>query len=356
MARGQIVPLMEMGSRAPEAGRIRLGVQAPVAGKPGKTKPKSIDTFRFTSPDRTSIEQLAALYGGECVPWNEPKASPKNQWQVITTTNEIPVYLVPDGLSVWYELWAGSGCQRRCDGITVAMPEKINEYDYDLVDHPCICSANGVRECDPHTRLQIIIPQIRFRGVWRLETKGWNATYELPGMYDFIVQLGQQGKMVNALLGVERREQPTVVGKRSFVVPRLSIDQSALELQAGSANVGAIGAAPQAVATPALPSGESPAMTDAMTKTLPAYEGGDGGFDDEPIDAELIDDELLAIEAKLRDDATNFGLDPDRYVGAIKKAAEGDRTRMTAASDMVRAETITPLGFGSDGKIQWRRN
>ncbi len=348
MARGQIVPLMEMGSRAPEAGRIRLGVQAPVAGKPGKTKPKSIDTFRFTSPDRTSIEQLAALYGGECVPWNEPKASPKNQWQVITTTNEIPVYLVPDGLSVWYELWAGSGCQRRCDGITVAMPEKINEYDYDLVDHPCICSANGVRECDPHTRLQIIIPQIRFRGVWRLETKGWNATYELPGMYDFIVQLGQQGKMVNALLGVERREQPTVVGKRSFVVPRLSIDQSTLELQAGSANVGAIGAAPQAVATPALGSG------------VPLLAASDEIFDrivgDDVEEAELVDDELLAIEARQREDAANFGLDADRYVGAIKKAAEGDRTRMTAASDMVRAETITPLGFGSDGKIQWRRN
>jgi len=348
MARGQIVPLMEMGSRAPEAGRIRLGVQAPVAGKPGKTKPKSIDTFRFTSPDRTSIEQLAALYGGECVPWNEPKASPKNQWQVITTTNEIPVYLVPDGLSVWYELWAGSGCQRRCDGITVAMPEKINEYDYDLVDHPCICSANGVRECDPHTRLQIIIPQIRFRGVWRLDTKGWNATYELPGMYDFIVQLGQQGKMVNALLGVERREQPTVVGKRSFVVPRLSIDQSALELQAGSANVGAIGAAPQAVATPALPAAPRDQQDD--------IEDEFGMPDDDVQEAEIIDDELLAIEAKLRDDATNFGLDPDRYVGAIKKAAEGDRTRMTAASDMVRAEAITPLGFGSDGKIQWRRN
>lgn len=346
MARGQIVPLMEMGARAPEAGRIRLGVQVPVQGKPGKTKPKSIDTFRFTSPDRQSIEQLAALYGGECTPWNEPKASPKNQWQVITTTNEIPVFLVPDGLSVWYELWAGSGCQRRCDGVTVAMPEKTSEYDYELVDYPCICSANQVRECDPHTRLQIIIPQIKFRGVWRLETKGWNATYELPGMYDLIVQLGQQGKMVNALLGVERREQPTVVGKRSFVVPRLSIEQSALELQSGAAVVGALSAASPPVATPALPAGPRDQQDD--------IEDEFGIPDDDVEDAEIVDDELLAIEKRLRDDATNFGLDPDRYIVAIKKAAEGDRVRMTSASDKVRAETIVPLGFTPDGKIQWK--
>ena len=47
MAGRQIVPLMEMGSRAPEAGRIRLGVQTKT--KSGKMRPTSIDTFRFES-------------------------------------------------------------------------------------------------------------------------------------------------------------------------------------------------------------------------------------------------------------------------------------------------------------------
>lgn len=346
MAGRQIVPLMEMGSRAPEAGRIRLGVQTKT--KSGKMRPTSIDTFRFTSPDRQSIEQLAALYGGECIPWNEPKASPKSQWQVITTTNEIPVFLVPDGLSVWYELWAGSGCQRRCDGVTVSVPEKLNEYDYELVEHPCICVHNQVRECDPHTRLQIIIPQVKFRGVWRLETKGWNATYELPGMFDLIVALGQRGQMVQALLGVERREQPTVVGKRSFVVPRLSIQQSALELQAGDAGIHAITAGSQAVATPALPSG---------TSNVPSEDDYfDAVDDDEIAEAEVVDDELLAIEQRLRDDATNFGLDPDRYVAALTKTTNGDRARMSLASERVRGEEIVPVGFAANGTIQWQIN
>lgn len=344
------VPLIDMGVRAPEAGRIRLGIQAPTKG--GKMRPTSIDTFRFTSPDRASIEQLAALYGGKVEAWNEPKASPKSQWQVISTSNEIPVYLVPDGLSVHYELWSGGGCQRRCDGVTVQLPEKVSEYDYELVDHNCLCVANGVRECDAHTRLQLLLPGIRFRGVWRLDTKGWNAQVELPGMYDLILQLGAQGQMVQALLGVERREKATVVGKRSFVVPRLSIAQSILELQAGHAAVGAIAAPSQPVATPALGPAASfdvLAKQDAWGDLVPSNA-------DDPVDAEVIDDELLELEQRLRDDARQFGLSEDRYVSAIKLACANDRERMAAASAKLRAGAIEPLGFDALNKIQWIRH
>ena len=76
----KVEPLTENYSRIPEHGRIRLGMQ-----DEGRGFPKSLDTFRFTSPDKEAVEQIANLYGGEVNKWNDKKASPPNQWEVITT-------------------------------------------------------------------------------------------------------------------------------------------------------------------------------------------------------------------------------------------------------------------------------
>lgn len=58
MPRNTITPLSNIDRRAPEAGRIRIGI------KSGRAM-KSIDTFRFTSPHQDVIEQLADMYGGD---------------------------------------------------------------------------------------------------------------------------------------------------------------------------------------------------------------------------------------------------------------------------------------------------
>ena len=52
-----IKPIHDLG-RTPEHGRIRLGVKTERAMK-------SLDTFRFTSPDKEAIEQIADAYGGD---------------------------------------------------------------------------------------------------------------------------------------------------------------------------------------------------------------------------------------------------------------------------------------------------
>lgn len=331
MAGNTVVPLTNLSRRPPEAGRIRLGVKTAKGMK-------SIDTFRFTSARYGLIEQIAAIYGGTPKPWSDPKARIRDQWEVITSSNEIAVYLVPDGLSIWYEQWSGGGCVRRCDGVECETPQQVGS-GYELMTVPCMCRAQGVRQCSPYTRLTVVLPNIAFAGVWRLDTKGWNAAAELPGMYDMIVTLGQQGTMVRAVLGVDRREQQTHNGKRNYVVPRLGIEESVLQLQQGMANADRILAAGDAIATPALP---APA---------PAPDPQD----DDITDAVLVDDELHEIEDALRADARNFGLDPDRYVSLLHHSTNSDRTKMRNASVRVRAGEFEPIGFTATG-IQWKNN
>ena len=340
-----IVPLSDINTRAPEAGRIRMGVKA------GKGM-KSIDTFRFTSPQQHLIEQIAAIYGGPVKPWDDPKARVRNQFEVITTSNSIRVYVVPDGLSQWYEAWQGSGCIRRCDGIICQVPQQTGPGQYEQADVSCLCRAQEVRLCAPYTRLTLLLPEIDFAGTWRLETKGWNAQVELPGMYGMIEELGKKGNMVDAFLGVEKREQITPAGKRNFVVPKLSIAHSILAIQAGMATAGAL----QAAATPTT---SAPALAAAPEPHSDTPEPAQDNVEDDIVDAEIISEEEVDAVMRLHADAANFGLDPDRYVAGVRASIEAnpnDKTtveRMLAASVAVRSDQLVPLGFTENGRIQW---
>jgi len=326
MKRTGITPLAQITGRAPEAGRIRLGVKA------GKAM-KSIDTFRFTSPDKRIIDQIASLYGGTAKPWNDPKANPPNQFEVITTTNAIPVLLVPDGLSTWYEAWTAGGVARRCDGEVCQVPQKVG-YDYEMVDQPCICAADKQRICEPYTRLNVVLPAIHFIGVWRLETKGWNAVEELPGMFNLIAALAQQGNLVPAELSIDQRTKTTVAGKRNFVVPRLSVRANIAEMATGVA----IGTG--TTDAPALMAGTAPAL--------------DAAPEEDITDAEIVDDELLALEEKLRADAINFGLDPEAYIGAILRRTERDYAKIQLTIDAVRAGKFIPINI-ANGTVVWKK-
>ena len=82
----QIEPLTKDYSRMPEQGRIRFGVKTDRAMK-------FIETFRFTSPDKEAITDIANYYGGEVKRWFDEKATPKSQWEVITLVNELTVLL-----------------------------------------------------------------------------------------------------------------------------------------------------------------------------------------------------------------------------------------------------------------------
>jgi len=228
----KVQPLTENYSRIPEHGRIRLGMQ-----DEGRGFPKSLDTFRFTSPDRDAIENISLIYGGPVKVWNNKKATPQNQWEVITEVSDIRVFLPPNSIDVWYEEWSGGGLLRRCDGIEAQVESQTPDgIGTDIV--PCLCSEmidkGGSMKCSPVTRLNVILPDVRFGGTWRIESKGWNASRELPAMINLIYSMQQQGMTV-ARLGLEKRKKISGGKTRNFVVPKLSVDSTPLEIMEGGA-------------------------------------------------------------------------------------------------------------------------
>lgn len=263
-----VTPIRSLARRLPEAGRIRTGV------KSGKAM-KAIPEFRFTSHDEQALHQVADIYGGEVRPWSDPKAN-AGQFELITKASEIKVVLPPDPLggTPIYELWGGGGCDRRCDGVAAEVMQQGAEGP-EPVSVPCICDANGVGECKVVTRLSVILPEVRFGGVWRLDTKSWNAAQELPGMVDIIQELQSQG-LAYASLTLAHRQSLRGGQRRKFILPVLSLPASIEQLAAGAAQLGANGhtelgapsttvpvAAIEATGTEAVPDiGEEPEIED----------------------------------------------------------------------------------------------
>ena len=342
MKSNRVTPIAELGARAPEAGRIRMGILAPTKG--GKTRPASIKTFRFTSPMQHLIIACAELFGGTVAAWNK-------QWEVVSNVDQIPVVLLPGGIGQDYELWSGGGCQRRCDGETVQVPTPVSDFDYEMRPYPCICAAKGQLECTAKTRLQVLIPSLPFAGVWRLETGGWNAAEELPGMYEMIVALGERG-MVQAILSMEQREKVVTTGRgaqtRHFVVPRLSIAQTVHELASGGSHVGALGPA-----TPTTQPALGPAA-EIGTDTADEPNTGTERPDDDIVDGDIVTERQLEVEAELASCAEYFGLDEQRFIRAVGRTAKDDLDRMAKAAEKMRAGELAPLGFYPDGSIQWQ--
>ena len=191
-----------------EVGRIRLGVK--VTAKSGKLRPAKLDTLRFTSPRRELIEKIAELYGGACEPWQPPRGN--RQWQVITTSTEVPVMVPPQNPaeSQWYEMWSQGGCQRRCDG----RREIINDTE-------CLCAPDpDERDCSMHTRIRVMLEEVPGLGVWRVDTGSYYAAMELPGVAALLAQA--QGIIPGRLI-LDQRTVTRAGLTKNFVVPVLDI-------------------------------------------------------------------------------------------------------------------------------------
>ena len=157
-----------------EVGRIRLGQRVPTAK--GGTRPAKLDTFRFTSPARSLIEEVAALYGGTVSEFTGEGVRGK-QFQVTTDQNVIPVYVPRQTIDPYYESWARGVCTRRCDG------------EHDLIhDNPCDCRPEK-RACKPTTRVNLMLADVSGPGYWRLESHGIYAAMELSQLAILIQQV-----------------------------------------------------------------------------------------------------------------------------------------------------------------------
>lgn len=234
-----VTPVRSLSRRMPRHGKIRIGE------KGAKGQPQKLSTFRFTSQDEGVICAIADRYGGKAQVWTG--GPDKGSWEVTTEANEISIALPPDPLgdTPVYELWSAGGCLRRCDGEVCLLPSQGPDGT-ELIDTPCICDAKDELACKITTRLTVILREVAFGGGWMLESHGWNAAHELPGMIEAVQAIQSKG-LVGAVLALEERSKKKNGRTNRFVVP---VVRPAISLDALAAGGGmVVGALP----APALP-------------------------------------------------------------------------------------------------------
>ncbi len=233
------MPIIDLQMRMRQLGEIRIGHVVATGkprrdGKPG-TRPAKLNHFRFTSPSREILTSVAELYGGEVQPWTPANGGPA-EFEVYSTTNRLPVLIPPrDAVSQWYELYAGSKCQRRCDGVT--------EHKR---DRPCLCDPDN-RECKITTRVNVMLRDVPALGQWLLITKGYYAATELPPAAEL---LAKAGGYVAGWLGMEEKLVQRDEGPARFMVPTLDVEITPTALMAGNITGGApaVASGPERVA------------------------------------------------------------------------------------------------------------
>lgn len=214
------MPIIDLQRRMRQLGEIRIGHVVAGTSKAGRsyTRPAKLNHFRFTSPSQAILAEVAALYGGEVKPWTPANGGP-SEFEVYSTTNRLPVLIPPqDAVSQWYELYAGSKCQRRCDGVT--------EHKK---DRPCVCDPDE-RECKITTRVNVMLRDVPALGQWLLITKGYYAATELPPAAEL---LAQAGGYVAGWLGMEEKLVQRDEGPARFMVPTLDVEITPAALMAG---------------------------------------------------------------------------------------------------------------------------
>ena len=339
-------PISELrdNSRMVEAGRIRIGAKVAnkAANARSKDRPAALDKMRFTSIHRDLIEKLAEIYGGTPQAWNEPTANPPNQWQVITTSDRVRVVVPPGSYTQDYEAWSEGGCLRRCDGITCQMSVQTGDNQWELSDLPCKCAEQQVLLCKTKTRLTVMIPDIPFRGTWRLETSSEYAAREIPGMLDVMDAVSKASGYLVAELGLSQRKvirpnpRTGVPETKRFTVPILTLTHTPEQIASGSGMLTGISASGVHHELPALP---------APSSAPPA--------EDDIEDAEIVDDVILSpLMERCYAQADKFIVDRRALFDGMVAQAKGDLSRVEAGIVKMENDLLTPIGF-ADGFVQW---
>src|ERR687891_1750145 len=181
-------PLLDIHKdRVPDAkallfGHVRLGVF-----KQGR--PQQSETFIFTTSDANRLKPLGADFGGSIEKY-EPQGAGEEPYRLVTDTDAftaiLPFPQSEDNLTQDWELWGKGGIKRSCNGYDCKLVE-VDEESGEITEAfvPCICSAQGERECAPVTRLRLLLPQTGW-GLWELRTPSKIAARHLFDQVRFI--------------------------------------------------------------------------------------------------------------------------------------------------------------------------
>ena len=207
--------ILDLQRRQRELGRIRMG------DKGGRGQPQKLNHFRLTSSSMPLLHHASVLWGGEVKKW---EGSPsEGQFELYTETDTLPIVIPPgpEPVSQWYEQWSAGGATHRCDGVT-----------NNITDTPCSCDPDK-RACKATTRASVMLPDLPDVGVWRLESHGINAAYELPGTIEVIQMASARGRFLTGRLRIEHRTSKKAGQTRRYIVPVIDLDVTVSALMSG---------------------------------------------------------------------------------------------------------------------------
>lgn len=224
--------ILDLQRRQRELGRIRMG------DKGGRGQPQKLNHFRLTSSSMPLLHHASVLWGGEVKKW---EGSPsEGQFELYTETDTLPIVIPPgpEPVSQWYEQWSAGGATHRCDGVT-----------NNITDTPCSCDPDN-RACKATTRASVMLPDLPDVGVWRLESHGINAAYELPGTIEVIQMASAHGRFLTGRLRIEHRTSKKAGQTRRYIVPVIDLDVTMSALMSGEVVDGHALEAPAPLALP----------------------------------------------------------------------------------------------------------
>jgi hypothetical protein len=168
--------------RLAHVGDIRTGTRTE------KGYPTKLTTFRITTPHQDIAEEIADLYGGEPTPWEDG-------YEVLTTTNTLPVRVHPQDFDPFLEVWSKGGLQKRCTGTTEYTtdypPKKLGPCPGTTPDNRRECSFG----CKPTTRISVILDDSTIVGSFTARTTSFNANREITQAMTIIAQQWRGGEM-----------------------------------------------------------------------------------------------------------------------------------------------------------------